>query len=156
MNSQDAAGHVVAAHLDRMRGFFFRKGYRDDELDDIVQEACVAVLSGYPRFRGASAVGTWVYAVCRNVQLAAWRRVAASRRTVLLPEDAVPDNRYGPPSDLALLIEKLPPLDRTVYRLYYVENRRVAEIGVIMGLPEGTVKYRLYELRRALRGLLAE
>ncbi len=156
MNSQEAAGRVVAAHLDRMRGFFFRKGYRHEELDDIVQEACIAVLSGYPRFRGASSVGTWVYAVCRNVYLAGQRRDSASRRTVLLPDDAVPDKRYGPPSDLALLIERLPPLDRTLYRLYYVENRRVAEVGKIIGLPEGTVKYRLYELRRALRLLLDE
>ncbi|GAB6091706.1 hypothetical protein JCM12856_33000 [Spirochaeta dissipatitropha] len=139
-----------------MRGFFFRKGYRDEELDDIVQEACVAVLSGYPRFRGSSAVGTWFYAVCRNVHLADRRRGSAWRQTVSLPDDAVPDNRYGPPSDLALLIGKLPPLDCTLYRYYYVESRRVAEIGEIIGLPEGTVKYRLYELRRKLRILLAE
>ena len=47
-------------------------------------------------------------------------------------------------------------IQRTLYRLYYVENRRVAEVGKIIGLPEGTVKYRLYELRRALRLLLDE
>ena len=55
-------------------------------------------------------------------------RGSASRRTVLLADDAVPDNRYAPPSDL----------------------------GEIIGVPEGTVKYRLYELRRALRILLSE
>ncbi|TVQ26971.1 MAG: RNA polymerase sigma factor [Spirochaetaceae bacterium] len=156
MNSQDAAGCVVAAHLNRMRGFFFRKGYRNEELDDIVQEACAAVLVGYPRYRGASSVGTWVYAVCQNVHLVTWRRDSRSCQTVSLPDGVVPDNRYGPTSDLALLIEKLPPLDRTLYRLYYVENRRVAEIGEIIRLPEGTVKYRLYELRHALRVLLTE
>ena len=41
--------------------------------------------------------------------------------------------------------------DRDVWRLMYVEDRPVAEVARLMGIPEGTVKSRAYRARRLLR-----
>jgi RNA polymerase sigma-70 factor (ECF subfamily) len=44
--------------------------------------------------------------------------------------------------------------EREVWRLLHVEERPVAEVARIMGVPEGTVKSRAYRARRLLRAAL--
>ena len=44
--------------------------------------------------------------------------------------------------------------DREVWRLMYVEDRPVAEVAELMGVPEGTVKSRAHRARRLLRAAL--
>jgi RNA polymerase sigma-70 factor, ECF subfamily len=44
--------------------------------------------------------------------------------------------------------------EREVWRLMYVEDRPVAEVAELMGVPEGTVKSRAHRARRLLRAAL--
>jgi RNA polymerase sigma-70 factor (ECF subfamily) len=44
--------------------------------------------------------------------------------------------------------------DRELWRLMYVEDRPVAEVAELMGVPEGTVKSRAHRARRRLRAAL--
>jgi RNA polymerase sigma-70 factor (ECF subfamily) len=44
--------------------------------------------------------------------------------------------------------------DREVWRLMYVEDRPVAEVAELMGVPEGTVKSRAHRAKRLLRAAL--
>src|SRR6266545_2109200 len=44
--------------------------------------------------------------------------------------------------------------DRDVWQLMYVEDRPVAEVAQLMGIPEGTVKSRAHRARRLLRAAL--
>ncbi len=52
---------------------------------------------------------------------------------------------------LALEIEKLPPLYKTIITLYHNEELSYKEIGKITDLPEGTLKNYLYRARKQLR-----
>jgi RNA polymerase sigma-70 factor (ECF subfamily) len=60
----------------------------------------------------------------------------------------------GRTAELDATLERLPPLQRTLYQLYYVEGRSVREIARLLERPEGTVKYLLHTLREGLRRLL--
>jgi RNA polymerase sigma-70 factor (ECF subfamily) len=52
---------------------------------------------------------------------------------------------------------RLDPDQRTVLVLHYVDDRPVAEIAATLGVPSGTVKWRLSRARAALeRALEAE
>ena len=51
-------------------------------------------------------------------------------------------------------IETLPPLQRTVLTLYYLDELPIAEIAGITGLAEGTIKSHLFRSRRLLRDAL--
>jgi RNA polymerase sigma-70 factor (ECF subfamily) len=51
-------------------------------------------------------------------------------------------------------IETLPPLQRTVLTLYYLEEMPIPEIARITGLAGGTIKSHLFRSRLRLRGLL--
>ncbi|HMG64361.1 MAG TPA: sigma-70 family RNA polymerase sigma factor, partial [Streptosporangiaceae bacterium] len=44
--------------------------------------------------------------------------------------------------------------EREVWQLMYVEDRPVAEVARLMGIPEGTVKSRAHRARRRLRAAL--
>jgi len=44
--------------------------------------------------------------------------------------------------------------DREVWRLMYIEDRPVAEVAELMGVPPGTVKSRAHRARRLLRAAL--
>ena len=45
---------------------------------------------------------------------------------------------------------------REVWRLMYVEDRTVAEVAELMGVPEGTVKSRAHRVRRLMRAALRQ
>ena len=45
--------------------------------------------------------------------------------------------------------------EREVWRLLYEQDRPIAEIAVLLGVPEGTVKSRAHRARRLLRSMLS-
>jgi len=51
-------------------------------------------------------------------------------------------------------IEMLPPLQRTVLTLYYLEETSIPDIARITGLASGTIKSHLFRSRLRLRGVL--
>jgi RNA polymerase sigma factor (sigma-70 family) len=51
-------------------------------------------------------------------------------------------------------IETLPPLQRTVLTLYYLEETSIPDIARITGLASGTIKSHLFRSRLRLRGVL--
>jgi RNA polymerase sigma-70 factor (ECF subfamily) len=53
------------------------------------------------------------------------------------------------------LVDALPPAQRQALTLYYYEERAVAEVAAMLGLPEATVKTHLHRGRQTLRGRLA-
>ena len=55
-----------------------------------------------------------------------------------------------------LLVLRRMSLDGDVLRLMYVEDRPVAEVAALLGVPAGTVKSRAYRARRLLRLALGE
>lgn len=53
-------------------------------------------------------------------------------------------------------VDDLPEKLRMVVLLYYMEERTIAQISRIAGIPEGTVKSRLYQARKILEKKLEE
>lgn len=51
-------------------------------------------------------------------------------------------------------IETLPPLQRTLLTLYYLEETSIPDIARITGLASGTIKSHLFRSRLRLRGVL--
>jgi RNA polymerase sigma-70 factor (ECF subfamily) len=56
--------------------------------------------------------------------------------------------------DLEAAASALGGAEREVWRLMYVEDRPVAEVAKLTGVPEGTVKSRANRARRLLRTAL--
>ena len=145
---------IIRDYGPTIRSFLRRKCADPHDLEDLYQECVCAMHEALPRFAGRSSLSTWIYAICRNVfsNYVYYRqrdrsligRLHADGETISTEEV----------TDLRMLIESLPLLLQSVYRLYYVEGKPVREISGVLAKPEGTVKYLLHKLRASLRALL--
>jgi RNA polymerase sigma-70 factor (ECF subfamily) len=158
----DAFGEVVRRHRDRMWIVALRTLGDREEAADAVQDALVSAYRSADKFRGESAVTTWLHRIVVNSCLDRARRRQA-RPTVPLPEietGAVAMRSAQPPpdSDTALTIQaalqRLPAEQRVPLVLLDMQGYSVAEIAEILGVAEGTVKSRCARGRARLAVML--
>lgn len=119
-------------------------------------------LAGYRSQAGA--LSTWLYAITRNRCLTLLER--GGPPTAALDEETVEAELAAlaaPPAPdaagqalLRRLVDALPEPQRLALTLYYYEERAVAEVAVMLGLPEATVKTHLHRGRARLRAALVE
>jgi RNA polymerase sigma-70 factor (ECF subfamily) len=152
---------VISRFLQRLLG-------PERDLEDLVQQVFVEFFSSLDRFRGEGSLATWLYGIATHVAVRhrrfefRWRR----RRTAYgdwLAGQAVagPDPAAGAEARafLACVGETLGRLDvrqRSVWVLREWEGLSTEETATALGIPEGTVRFRLCMARRALSRALAE
>ena len=132
------------------------------DVEDVLQETFLATWRGAAGYRPAGAAGGWLWGIARRQAALHLRR--RGRAGDLLADPAALDTVGADPqdaaadrADLAAAVEALGPAgapDREVWRLLYVEDRSVAEVARLTGVPEGTVKSRAHRVRRVLRAAL--
>ena len=123
---------------------------------DLLQEVWVSVWQGIAKFRGESALTTWIWKIAYRVALRERYRQGGRLDTVELLEEV--DADPAPPVDDALALSErierilatLTPLQRTVVTMFYLQNFAIAEIAVIVGQAEGTVKSHLHRARQRM------
>lgn len=152
---------AYATHRDELLGFA-RRSLGDAELaEDAVQETFVRAWRSRQRFNpGLGAMRTWLFAIERHivVDLARLRR---ARPTDELDSDlASPHDHIGAAlrsAQVEEVLRALAPLHRQVIVEIYFHGRSGRELARELGLPEGTVRSRLFYALRALRvGLAAQ
>jgi len=115
-------------------------------------------------FEGRSAVSTWIFSIARFKALNALQR----RGEEELDDDkadAIEDDSDDPETVLAkkdkaavlrqCLVE-LSAEHREIVNLVYYQHKSVEEVSGIVGIPEATVKTRMFYARKRLSELLAE
>lgn len=144
----------------------------DAEAEDAVQDAYLQIYRKLHEFRGDSQISTWLTRVVVN---AALMRVRKQKRAVVVPlqksadgsGDApleVEDRRAASPSDITFRaevrrilerrIDELPLAFRTVFVMRDVQDMSVQETADALGIPEATVRTRLFRARALLREAL--
>lgn len=127
-----------------------------EEADDACQEVFVRAWRKLDRFRGDSALGTWLYRLAINLILG--RRETLGRRRqrtdardpmdMVIPVRAV---RVDLRVDFETAIARLPDGARKVFVLHDVEGYTHDEIAGMLGVTTGTTKSQLHRARMALR-----
>lgn len=130
------------------------------DVQDILQETFVAAWRGAHRYRAESPAGGWLWGIARLQAVQSLRRrgpVNLSLSQLLDVETSDFANSAVSRVDLESAVAALGPPgspEREVWRLLYLEDRPVAEVAALTGVPEGTVKSRAYRARRLLRAVL--
>jgi RNA polymerase sigma-70 factor (ECF subfamily) len=141
-----AFAELVQRHRDRMWAVAVRTLGDREEAADALQDALISAYRAAERFRGESAVTTWLHRIVVNACLDRARRRQA-RPTVPLPD-----------RDTGLVVRaalaQLPPDQRAALVLLDLEGYSVAEIAEMLGIAEGTVKSRCARGRARLAVLL--
>jgi len=122
---------------------------------DVTQDVFLKLWRALPSYDGRAALSTWVYTIARNTCLTAVR-AEAYRRPAGDIQAFEPRAESIRPENIALrsAIERLPEVQRTILTLFYFEDRNIAEVASLLGIPEGTIKSHLHRARRALSVLL--
>ncbi len=142
-----------------MRGAFavaFRLlGHREDA-EDVVQEALLAALANIRTFDTTRRFGPWLYRIVVTRGLN-FRKSRARRQTESIDRDQFASREPGPAAgaERAALKEgvqaalaRLPERQRLVVQLFELDGFSGAEIGAMLGIPAGTVRWHLHEARR--------
>jgi RNA polymerase sigma-70 factor, ECF subfamily len=136
------------------------------DVEDVLQETFLAVWRGARGYRPADqggAAGAWLWGIARRQAALLLRRRGPATAELPAMLAAGPQHADDPAesalvrADLDRAVAALGPAggaEREVWRLMYVEDRPVAEVAELMGVPEGTVKSRAHRARRLLRGAL--
>jgi RNA polymerase sigma-70 factor, ECF subfamily len=126
--------------------------------EDVTQDIFLKLWRALPNFDGRASPGTWLYTIARNTCLSALRS-DSYRKTVPLDATREPIAKPWPQTgdmELAQCIRRLPEIQRTVIALFYIEEKRTAEVARMLGIPEGTVKSHLHRARLALGEMMKE
>jgi RNA polymerase sigma-70 factor, ECF subfamily len=152
----DAFAEIVRRHRERLWAVALRTLGDREEAADALQDALLSAYRAAGRFRGDSAVTTWLHRIVVNACLDRVRRRQA-RPTVPLPETDVtpaPASDRDTALDVRAALAQLPDEQRAALVLVDVQGYPVAEAAAILGVAEGTVKSRCARGRARLAGLL--
>jgi RNA polymerase sigma-70 factor (ECF subfamily) len=158
---REAFGELVRRHRDRLWAVALRTLGDREEAADALQDALLSAYRGAERFRGDSAVTTWLHRIVVNACLDRLRRKQA-RPTVPLPETEsaafVARTASRPDLDTAMVVHaalaQLPAEQRVALVLLDMQGYSVAEIADLLGVAEGTVKSRCARGRARLAVIL--
>lgn len=130
-----------------------------DDAEDAVQEAFLHAFRALERFRPEQAFGAWLHRIVANAAL------DIARRRKVRDADELPETLSSPHKDpaeaselrarLARALATLGERQRAVIVLHDVEGYKHAEIGTLLGIPEGTARSDLHHARTHLRRQLS-
>lgn len=142
-----------------------------DDVDDVVMDVFLKAWQAIPRFRGGSALSTWLYRIAHNCCLDAIRKRQRRRESMLsqmgedeaplpdIPDERqlMPDQAMGNAERAAIVrtgLAEVPTDHRTALLLRYVDGLTYGEIAAATGVSVGTVMSRLFYGKRKLKKAL--
>ena len=137
-----------------------RKALPPGDVEDVLQETFLAVWKNAGTYQPRGTPAAWFWVIARNQAALLLRKRGPAAQALLDEGGLVSDPAEAVATrtdlDVAAATALGPPgcPDREVWRLMYEEDRPVAEVAELMGVPEGTVKSRVHRVRRLLRAAL--
>jgi len=120
---------------------------------DVVQESWAAIPRGLSGLRDDRAFLPWAMAIVTRTA-ARDLRVRIRARETAADYARQQDGPGAAPPNLRDAIAELPPGQRAVLALFYLDGLSVAEVATALAIPPGTVKTRLMHARNRLRAQL--
>jgi RNA polymerase sigma-70 factor (ECF subfamily) len=146
---------LVERYQDRAYALAYRMVRSRSDAEEIAQDAFVRAWRGIGEFRGDASFMTWLYRILSRLALDRAETLKARRAREVAVDDR--EEPVSLPPDLGLarrmdqLLGELPPRERAALTLFYYEDRPIAEIAQMLGMPENTVKTHMSRGRAALR-----
>jgi RNA polymerase sigma-70 factor, ECF subfamily len=148
---------LFARHHVRIYRFVLRLLRDEMAAEDVIGDVFLDVWRQASRFEGRSAVSTWLIAIARFKALSLLRKrrddgldaeTAESIEDAADPERAVTKQDKG--EKLRKCLAGLSPEHREIIDLVYYHEKSVEEVARIVGIPENTVKTRMFYARKKL------
>lgn len=153
---------LFARHHVRVFRFVLRFVRNEATAEDLISDVFLDVWRNAGKFEGRSAVSTWLLAIARFKALSALRRKPEEdldEETAEAIEDTSDDpgitlEKKDKSTVLRKCLAGLSAEHREIVDLVYYHEKSVEEVAQIVGIPEATVKTRMFYARKKLGGLL--
>ena len=144
-----------AAVYGTVRAYF---SYNSD-VDDVVQETFIQAYYNYSSIKNKEKIGAWLCGVARNISLKKLRdtRYHLSIDSIMEKTSRNTEDLYIKKETNAEIYNAISGLSKPIAEtiiLYYFSNKNVHEISLLLSVSEGTVKSRLHDGRKKLKGEL--
>jgi len=157
------AMHVLyARHHVRVYRFILRMVRDATTAEDLTSQVFLDVWRTASQFQRRSQVSTWLLSIARFKALTALRQrrhedieqeeileIADGAET---PEASI--DRSTTSAILRACVAELSPAHREIINLVYYHEKTVEEVGQLIGIPQSTVKTRMFYARKQLADLL--
>jgi RNA polymerase sigma-70 factor (ECF subfamily) len=153
---------LYSRHNVRVFRFVLRMVRDTTTAEDLTSQVFLDVWRTAAQFEGRAQVSTWLLSIARFKALTALRQrrhedidqedVREIADTSETPEAAL--DRSKTSAILRACIAKLSPAHREIINLVYYHEKSVEEVAAIIGIPQSTVKTRMFYARKQLAELL--
>lgn len=159
---QSAMQALYGRHHLRVFRFLLRIVRNEASAEDLMSDVFVEVWQQASRFEERAAVTTWLLSIARFKALSSLRR----RREAELDEDAASEieddsdtpeviaQKTSKAEAMRACIARLSREHSEVIQLVYYHEQSVEEVASVLGIPEATVKTRMFYARKKLSELL--
>ncbi|MCV2869378.1 RNA polymerase sigma factor [Defluviimonas sp. WL0002] len=154
---REAFAALISRHYDRVFALSFRLTGRRAEAEDLTQDICCALPAKLASYRQEARFTTWLYRVTVNAAHDRRRRAATQARAADGWGDWEINRRAGIAEAaeaqdwLTTTMARLSPELRDTVALTLGEELNQKEAAEILGVSEGTVAWRMSEVKKRLR-----
>lgn len=159
-----AIARCYRAHHGAVEAFARRMLGDPEAARDVVHDVFVSLPDAARRFREGASLRTFLIGIALNLCRRRIRTAVRKRRALTrIEEGATHESPSTPEAETSRLrladalrrgLETLPLAQREAFVLCAVEERPSPEVAEILGVPEGTVRTRLFHARKKLRAFL--
>ena len=155
VGDRDAFEQLFELYQPRLRYYLKRLGPKANNIEDMLQDTWLRVYRAIEKLKEPKAFPVWLYRIARNRFISDYR---TKQTFVSLPEEwplAETQDDVEFKAECAEVIhaslQALPPAQREVLTLFFLEQMSYKSIAEVTGCHLGTVRSRLHHAKRSLR-----
>lgn len=158
--------YFVDVYQDMALTIAFRICKNTQDAEDIVQNSFVKAFHNLHTFQASSKFSTWFYRIVYNTAINAMKERNLYDSRFVEYSSMIENVSASSANSISILEEKerkeiineaidsLPPSEAVILTLYYVDDKPIKDIALIVGLTEANIKVRLHRARKKLKTLL--
>jgi len=158
---------LYKAYAKRISSFIeIRLGHNSSQRDDLTQIVFLKLYTHMLRYNPLYSINTWIFSITQNtiidyVRAQAGKAVENTDCSDIIETFISPEK--GPAEKLIELelsqridscIGQMTAADRQIAYLRFYEGMKIREIGRVLHVPSGTVKYRIFSIRAKLKRMM--
>lgn len=160
-----ALERLFMRHQTRVFRYLVRMMRDEAMAEDVMNDVFMAAWQGASRYEGRSAASTWLISIAHNKAISVLRKrreatgVDDDAVSRMVDEDDTPDVTVAKQDKASMMRAAIAALSddhRTIIDLVYYQEQTVAEAADVLGIPEATVKTRMFYARKRLGEIMKE
>ena len=149
-------GYFLERYGEEVFAIVSRLVSRQEDAEELVQDAFVRAFDRLETFGGRSSFSTWICRIAYTTTVS-WLRKQRIKYLSIDDQPHLTDSEVDEAlddetriDDLRSAVARLKPDEQTLLQLYYYDNRPISDIAYILDVEAGTIATRLHRIRRKL------